>query len=121
MPLKVIQFTAATVECSEAVDWQFVRVTFDSMDASFDEDNRVSPYLMISVDLDFEDQISVEFHDGEDYTGDELSRIDLWRHWVRARSGGGHQFDIAFELSDDAFAELREYLKVLLGSDCFRE
>ncbi|MGB6221554.1 hypothetical protein [Haloferula sp.] len=121
MAVKVIQFTAASVECSEAVDWQYVQVTFDSMDAGFDEDNRVSPYLMISVDLDFEDQITVEFHDGEDYDGDSLSRIDLWRHRVHALSGDGYEFDIAFELSDDAFAELRKYLRVIMRSDCFRE
>ena len=121
MPLKIIQFTAARVECSEAVGFQFVQVTFDSSDAGFNEDNRISPYLLLSANLEFPAQIQVEFHDGEDYDGDRLSRIDLWRHRVRALSGQGHEFDIAFELSDDAFAELRMYLKVLMRSDCFQE
>ena len=121
MPPRRIQFTAATVECSEAIDWEIVQVIFDTMDSSFKEENRTSPYLMISANFEFSDGIQIEYHDGEDYAGDSLGRIDLWRNRVVAISGCGHEFDIAFELTDDAFAQLREYLKVLLRSDCFRD
>ena len=116
-----IQFTAATVECSEAIDWEIVQVNFDTMDPGFNEENRISPYLMISANFEFSNSIQIEYHDGEDYAGGSLDRIELWRNRVLAYSGCGHEFDIAFELSDGAFNELREYLKVLLRSDCFRE
>ena len=67
------------------------------------------------------ENIYLEFNDGKDYAGDNLNRIELWRSRFLAVSERGHEFNIAFELSDDAFTELREYLKVLLRSDCFRE
>ncbi len=91
------------------------------MDSSFDEENRISPYLMISANFEFSNRIQVEFHDGKDYAGDKLYRIELWRSRVVAISERGHEFNIAFEISDAAFAKLREYLKVLLRADCFRE
>ncbi len=94
---------------------------FDTMDPSFDEENRTLPYLMISANFEFSNRVQVEFHDGKDYAGDNLNRIELWRTRAFVMSERGQEFDIAFELSDDAFTELREYLKVLLRSDCFRE
>ena len=121
MPQSKIQFTAATVQCSEAIDWEIVQVNFDTMNAGFDEENRTSPYLMISANFEFSNKVQVEFHDGKDYDGDNLNRIDLWRSRILVISDGGNEFDIAFKLSDDAFTEVREYLKVLLRSDCFRE
>ncbi len=121
MPSRRIEFTAATVECCEAIDWEIVQVNFDTMDSGFDEENRTSPYLMISANFEFNNLVQIEYYDGEDYEGDSLDRIQLWRRRVLAFSGCGHEFDIAFELSDDAFFELRHYLKVLLGSDCFQE
>jgi len=120
MPRRAIQFTAANVHCSEAIDREIVQVNFDTMDSNFDEVERTSPYLLISANFEFGDKIQVEFHDGEDYSGDILCRIDLWRHRVLVFSERGHEFNIAFELSDDPFGELREYLKILQGSDCFR-
>lgn len=96
-------------------------MNFDTMDSSFDEENRISPYLMISANFEFSNRIQVEFQDGKDYAGDKLYRIELWRSRVVAISERGHEFKIAFEISDAAFAKLREYLKVLLLADCFRE
>jgi hypothetical protein len=121
MPQRSTGFTAVTVECSEALDWEIVQVNFDTMDPGLEEADRISPYLMISANFEFDDKIQMEFHDGEDYAGDNLNKIDLWRNRVRVLSERGHEFDIAIELSDDAFTELREYLKVVMGSDCFRE
>jgi len=116
-----LQFTATRVECSEAIDWEIVQVNFDTMDRSFDEGERTLPCLLISANFEFSNCIQIEYHDGEDYAGGSLDRIDLRRSRVLAISGRGDEFDIAFQLSDDAFIELRQYLKVLLGSDCFRE
>ena len=121
MPRSIIQFTATTVQCSEAIDWEIVQVTFDTMDPSFDEENRTTPYLLISANFEFGERVQIEYQDGKDYEGDSLNRIDLWRNRIFAISGRECEFDVAFELSDEAFAELREYLKVLQRSDCFRE
>lgn len=96
-------------------------MNFDTMDSDFDEENRTSPYLMISANFELSKRVQIEYHDGEDYAGDSLDRIQLWRSRVLAFSGRGHEFDIAFELSDAAFSKLRQYLKVLLRSDCLQE
>src|SRR6056297_418856 len=121
MSSRRMHFKASRVECSEAIDWQIVQVCFDTVDSDFDEENRTSSYLMLSADFEFNDCVQIEYHDGEDYAGDSLDGIELWRRRVLAFSAGGYEFDIVIELSDDAFIELREYLKVLSHSDCFRE
>ncbi|MFT5107026.1 MAG: hypothetical protein ACI9UA_002654 [Pseudoalteromonas tetraodonis] len=47
MPKKRIHFNAATVECCEAIDWELVKVTFDTEAADFDEENRSSEFLLL--------------------------------------------------------------------------
>ena len=121
MHRRKIQFTATTVECSEAIDWEIVQVSFDTMDPDFDEENRTTPCLLLSANFELGRSIQIEYHDGNDYAGDTLKRIDLWRNRIIAISGRGCEFYIDLELSDQAFAELRENLKVLQNSDCFRE
>jgi hypothetical protein len=96
MPRSKIQFTAATVQCSEAIDWEIVQVNFDTMDSTFDEENRTTPYLLISANFEFSKRVQIEYHDGKDYAGDSLNRIDLWRDRVFAISGRGCEFDIGF-------------------------
>jgi hypothetical protein len=114
-------FSAARVGCSEAIDWELVQVNFDTTDESFDEANRTTPYLLISARFEFSDRVEIEYHDGEDYAGDSVESIDLWRRRVLVASGQGHEFDIAIDLPDDAFTELREHLTAIMGSDCFCE
>ena len=121
MSVKAIQFTATTIECSEAIDWEIVQVCFDTRPSNADEEDRTTPYVLISVNFEFDGQVQLEFHDGSDYDGDILSRIVLWRDRAHVISRSQIEFDICFDLPDDTFAELREYLKVLLQSDCFRE
>ena len=75
---------------------------------------------MVSVNFEFSSQVGMEFFDGNEYKGDNLDRIDLWRNRVLATSKSGYEFDIDFNLSDDAFADLRGYLMIVLCSDCFR-
>ena len=117
----VMRFRAPTVSCSEAIDWEIVRVTFDTEADDFDEENRTSPYLSISANFEFSDAVQIEFHDGDDYSGGYLREVDLWRNKVRVLSRAGDCFEIDFELSDTAFTGLREYLKVLMQVDVSRE
>jgi hypothetical protein len=89
MPTKRIHISAVTVQCSEAIDWEIVQVTFDTEASDFDEENRTSEYLLLSANFEFGNDVQIEF-------------------------------DLRFDLSDDAFCELREHLKVLLRYDSFR-
>ena len=121
MSQKVIHFTATTVECSEAIDWEIVQVSFDAGKPGIEETGRTSPYLLISANFEFGDEVQIEFHDGKDYNGDSVTSIDLWRDRVLLISGSGCEFDIVFNISDDALTKLRKFLKILFRSDCFRE
>lgn len=121
MTKRVIQFTATTVECSEAIDWEIVQITFSTEGTGLGEADLAALYLVISANFEVCDEVQVEFHDEVGGGGDSLEKIDLWRNRVRVISGSGYEFEIDFALSDDAFAKLREYLRVLLRSDCFRE
>jgi len=121
MPLKnnTLNFRATNVSCSEAIDWEIVRVTFDTVADDFDEDLRCSPFLSLSANFEFSSGIQIEFYD-DDYSGGRLTKIDLWRDRVLACSEAGVVFDISFEISIDSFTELRSYLKVLCRKDCFQ-
>jgi hypothetical protein len=112
MPQSKIQFTAATVQCSEAIDWEIVQVNFETIDPSFQDENKTTPYLSILANFELSESVQIEYLDGKDHEGDSLNRIDLWRNRIFAISGRGCEFDITFGLSDEEFAELRKYLKV---------
>lgn len=121
MPRSVIQFYAASVECSQANDWEIVQVVFDAIGPTHDDEGRKTPCLLLSANFEFSNRIQVEFHDGSDFVGDSLGKVELWRDRVLAILKGGKEFHITFALPDAAFAELREYLRVLLRTDCFRD
>jgi hypothetical protein len=123
MPPRLIQFQAIQVSCGEAMDYEIVQVTFDSVEDDPDADyrERASPYLMLSVNFEFDDAVQLEFHDGQaDDGGYRVTEIKLWRDRVRVVAEGGPEFDIGFQLSKTAFTELRRFLKILFGSDCFQ-
>ena len=120
MDPKVLKLTAAGVECSEAIGWEIVQIAFDSLEDEPDEANRKSPYLMLSVNFEFDDRVQLEYHDGEDYGGDWLGCVDLWRDRVVVHAKSGREFVVGFDLTEGRFNELREYLRVLLRRDCFR-
>jgi len=124
MPPRLIQFKAVEVSCNEAMDYEIVQVTFDSVkdDPDADYRERASPYLLLSANFEFDDAVQLEFHDGQaDDGGYSVTEIQLWRDRVRVVSNGGHEFDIGFELSKPAFTRLRRFLKILFRSDCFQE
>ncbi len=127
MPHQSIHFQAISVECDEAMDYEIVRVTFDTVapnDAEEDEEmaeetDRSTPYLMLSVNFD---GVRFDFHNGHDYHGGYgVSQITLWRDRVQVIADDDLTFNIGFNLSEKAFKELRNYLKILAGADCFRE
>lgn len=114
---KSLSITAASVECSEAIDWEIVRVTFDTEPPEFDEENRTEPYISLSANFEFGCDVQAEFHDGSDYQGAMLRQVKLWRDRAFISTTSGHQFHVRFDIGNEAFRELNEYLRVLLRSD----
>lgn len=114
-----LSFVASNVSCSEAMDWEIVRVTFDTVADDFDEDLRNSPFLSLNANFELANDVQIEFYD-KDYSGGDLTKIDLWRDRVLAYSEAGLVFDISFEISTDSFTALRSYLKILCRKDCLQ-
>ncbi len=119
--MREVRFSAINVECSEAIDWEIMRVHFDSMEECLDEGGRTGPYLSASVNFEFGRRVSIEWHDGTDYGGGGIAGMDLWRFRVVAVIKGGPAFDIGLELTEQAFAELRYYLTVMCPRRTFRD
>jgi hypothetical protein len=82
MPRSKIQFTAAKVRCSEAIDWEIVQVNFDTLEPSVQDEERTSPYLSIFANFEFSERVQIAYLDGMDHEGDSLNRIDLWRNRI---------------------------------------
>jgi hypothetical protein len=123
MPPRHIQFQAIDVSCGEAIDYEIVQVIFDSVkdDPEADYRERASPYLLLSANFEFDDEVQLEFHDGQaDDGGYSVTEIKLWHDRVRVVAEGGPEFDIGFQLSKTAFTRLRRFLKILFRSDCFQ-
>lgn len=114
-----LRFTATSVTCDEAGDFEIVQVCFDTLDAEADEEKRTSPYLMLSANFEFDDDILIEFHDGCDYDGGgRPAEVALRRERVVVIAEDGDRFEVDLQLSQRGFNRLRRFLKVLMGRDC---
>lgn len=98
-----------------------MQVLFDSVEDGPDEAGRTDPYLMISVNFEFGREVSIEFHDGTNYGGGTEVAAELWRTRFFAGIRGSGAFDIAFDLSEEVFAEVRSYLTTMLPKRSFRD
>ena len=116
-----VNFKAVKIDCSEAIDWEIMQVLFDSMEEWLDEDERTGPYLLVSVNFEFGREVSVEFHDGVDYRGGRILRVELWRRRVLTVMMDGPTLDISFELTDQMFNDLRYYLAIMIPKRSFRD
>lgn len=109
-----IEFFAAAVDCSQAVDFEVQQVCFDAEPPNTCDDdsmNRDHPYFLMSGDFEHSGSDMVEWHDGRDYGGgDFIKTFELSRNRFTAELMNGLIFDVIFEISDEAFFELREYV-----------
>ena len=83
------------------------------------ESDRNTPYFFLSVNYEFDDRVSVEFHDGQGYDGGSIQSVELWRTRMVAELKQGSDFDISFAISDDSFQELCHYLGIMLRKTRF--
>ena len=77
-----LAFKASSVSCSSAIGGEILQVCFDTMPESKDEDERGTPYVLISRNFEFPGSATVEWHDGSDYDGgaeivNELLKYEL--------------------------------------------
>ncbi len=111
---ETVRFTAQSVDCSEAIDWEIVQVCFDSEMPQFDDVDRKTPYLLLSVNHEFDGDVTVEYFAGNNYGGGHLSRFEMGRDHVTVTLAGTAGFEIQFDVSDSDFDNLVYHLERLL-------
>ena len=107
-------FDAVKVDCAQAMDGELRKVTFDAS-LSDDETDRQDPYFSIGRNFEFPSGPSVEWHDGENYSGGGVvTALTLDRNRIVLRTNLSDSFFITFTTSDSEFNELRRNLEIIM-------
>jgi hypothetical protein len=118
-----LAFDATRVDCADALDGEILQVSFDTAPEDQDEDERSTPYVLISRNFEFSDSATIEWHDGQDYDGGaEIVSATLRRARISIRVDRELDFEVAFRLPDNKFRKLTSFLRRMLdGSVCFTD
>ena len=112
-----IDYYAQQVSCSQAIDWEIVQVEFDSvLDGELDDmqSDRKSPCLMIGENFEFPGAPQGDWHDGTDWGGGVgIRMMELSRNKAFVDLKTDLSFSISFDLSNERYDELKEYLRIL--------
>jgi len=66
-------------------------ISFDTVPKSQDEENRRTPYALISRNCEFPDPATIEWHDGQDYDGGaEIVAVNLRRDRISIKLGSAN-------------------------------
>jgi hypothetical protein len=115
-----LAFRAKFVSCADAIDGEILQVSFDTKPQSEDEDERSTPYVLLSRNFEFPDSATIEWHDGADYDGGaEIISLALTRDRVLVKLDRDLDIDVNICLSDRRFAQLRSYLRRMLDDGVF--
>lgn len=113
-----LTFEAKLVSCVDAIDGEILQVTFDTIPESQDEDERSTPYVLISRNFEFSDSASVEWHNGNNYDGgSEIVVVTLSRTSILIILDSGFDINVGFRLPDKKFAQLKSFLGEMLDND----
>ena len=117
-------FEAKFVSCADAIDGEILQVAFDTVPASRDEEERTTPYVLISQNFEFPGPATIEWHDGQDYDGGaEIVSVTLRRASISIKLDQALDLDVTFRLPDKRFAKLESFLKRMIDDDriCFAD
>ena len=115
-----LAFKAKFVSCSSAIGGEILQVCFDTMPRSKDEDERDTPYVLISRNFEFPESATVEWHDGSDYDGGaEIVLVRLTRERVLIKLDRQLEIDVSIGIGDRRFAQLSSYLRRMLDESVF--
>ena|SRR5436190_68500 len=113
-----LAFEAKLVECRDAIGGEHLQVSFDTVSASDDEDERSTPYVLISRNFEFPGTATVEWHDGQEHDGGaEINTMSLQRDRVSIKLNRDLELDVAFRVPDKKFAKLKSFLREMID-DC---
>jgi hypothetical protein len=111
----ILAFESPFVSCADAIEGQIVQVTFDTVPSDFAEEERKTPYVLLSRDFEFPDRATVEWHDGRDYDGGaEVAGMTLQRNLVVFKLDRDLEIKVNFQLSQPKFARLTSFLRRMI-------
>ena len=107
-----LAFEAKFVDCCDAIGGEILQVSFDTVSSSHDEEERSTPYVLISRNFEFPGSAKVEWHDGEEYDGGAgIASMFLRRNRVSVKLDRDLELDVAFRVPAKKFARLKTFLK----------
>ena len=110
-----LAFDAPVVRCADAIDGQILQVTFDTVPESHDEEERSTPYVLISRNFESPDSATIEWHDGHAYDGGaEIVSITLGRSRVSIKVDRDLDLEVSFRLPDTRFVEMKSILRRMM-------
>ncbi len=110
-----LAFQASSVECTSAIGGEILQVAFDTAPNDQEEEQRTTPYVLISRNFEFPGSPTVEWHNGSDYDGGaKIVTAALRRDGVFITLDRDLEISVTFTLPDRKFAKLRSFLKRML-------
>jgi hypothetical protein len=112
-----VTFEAKFVSCADAIGGEILQVTFDTLPTGKDEEERRSPYVLISRNFEFPGSPTIEWFSGNDHNGGaEITSLALTRERVLIKLDRDLDFDVSFRLPDRQFARLASFLKRMINA-----
>jgi hypothetical protein len=113
----ILTFEANSVSCATALGGDILQVTFDTVPESMDEEERNTPYVLLSRNFEFPESPTIEWHDGSDYdSGVEIIAVILDRTHIAIRLENGFDIDVAFHLTDKKFAQFKFFMTRMIDN-----
>jgi hypothetical protein len=112
-----VAFEAKFVSCVDAIGGEILQVTFDTLGPGKNEDERRSPYVLISRNFEFPGAPTIEWFSGNDYDGGaEITSLALTRDRVLIKLDRDLDFDVSFRLPDRQFKRLGSFLRRMMDA-----
>ena len=113
-----LAFRASFVTCSSAIGGEILQVCFDTVPGSKDEDDRDTPYVLVSRNFEFPGSATIEWHDGSDFDGlAEIVLVTLTRERALIKLDRDLEIDVSYGIGDRRFAQLSSFLRRMLDED----
>jgi hypothetical protein len=118
-----LAFDATRIDCADALGGEILQVNFETVPEDQDEDQRSTPYVLISRNFEFPDSATIEWYDGHDYNGGaEIVTITLRRTCITIRVDQELDFEVTFHLPDNKFKKLTSFLRRIMDDRiCFAD
>ena len=112
-----LAFEAKFVDCVDAIGGEILQLTFDTVPSSHDEDERCTPYVLISRNFEFPGSATVEWHDGKGYDGGAKVRsLIMQRDRLFIKLDRDLELEVAFRVPDKKFATLKSFLSRMIDA-----